>query len=361
MERNQTFQNYYSRMVREGILKSVLCGFIVGFVVNFVAAFVAWLFDFNGLWLAIGLGIGVAVISGVLFYFCKFRPTNKEIARRVDQLGLEERLITMMELENDDSYIAMRQREDAKEHLSRVDKKQLKFRIPKAVIAMVAAFAVFGTGMTVVAELSANDTIRSGLDLIDPDRNDPMLNYIAVSYIAENGGTIEGNEEQLILIGEDAEAVTAVADDGWMFVAWDDGSEDPGRADTAITEEVVYTALFERIGEGDGEGDGEGEGEGQGEGDQPSDQPGEGEGEGQGEEGNGEGEGEGEGEGQGEGEGEGKGASGQYEESNQVIDNSTYYRSVYDYYYDMAMEYVENGEEVPPEIAEIIQKYFGSI
>ena len=116
MDSKNMFRKYRKRLVAEGVAKSLIFGLLVGFAANIVIATVSCFVKVEGLWLiSIGLLLVGTLISAPIFYFAKFRPTTKQIAARVDRrLGLEERTITMLVLENDDTYIAMRQREDAK-------------------------------------------------------------------------------------------------------------------------------------------------------------------------------------------------------------------------------------------------------
>ena len=125
MDSKNMFRKYRKRLVAEGVAKSLIFGLLVGFAANIVIATVSCFVKVEGLWLiSIGLLLVGTLISAPIFYFAKFRPTTKQIAARVDRrLGLEERTITMLELENDDSYIAMRQREDAKDALAATNKK----------------------------------------------------------------------------------------------------------------------------------------------------------------------------------------------------------------------------------------------
>jgi hypothetical protein len=103
--------------------------------------------------------------------------------------------------------------------------------------------------------------------------------------------------------------------------------------------------MFEQIGEGGGDGEGEGEGEpgggeGQsGSGDTPakSDQPSSEDGP------------------------PNNGANGSYTENNMVLDGDTYYRDVFEEYYNQAMEYLANGEDIPDELRTLIQTYFDVI
>lgn len=335
MEKKQVFEKYYSRLSREGMLKALLLGLIVGFSIQFVIAFATWFTNFNGLWVSIGAGLASALICAVLFYFLLFRPTTQSIARQLDKLGLEERLVTMLELENDQSYIAMRQREDAQERLSALNKKDVKFTLSKAVIIAVSITAAFAIAMSAVTGMSSAGIMPKPGEFI------PGLStgeeYFAVSYMVEEGGYIEGEEEQLVLYGEDASPIVAVADDGWVFDSWDDGSSNPARADKNVRQEIVLTAIFVPLDDDADVVDGDNPG------DEPSDRPVE-----PGDTGD-------------PGTEPSPGASGKYEDHNQIIDGETYYRDVYQEYYDRAMQILSEGGEIPNELREIIEAYFGII
>lgn len=375
MKNDLLLKKYRSRLIKEGIVSAVGYGLIIGACVDFLTAFVSWLCGYNGLWLSIGLGLGALSVSAVLLYFFRFRPTEKDVLRRVDGMGLEERMVTMKELEADESCIARLQREDACRKVSKVTPSQVKgafpiFSLKAAVCVLMIASVLLGAGMTTVVGLASSGVIPSP-GLINP--NDPRENFVTVSYLVEGGGEIEVESEQVVEKGADAEPVVAVAEDGWMFVGWSDGYKNPGRTDRKLTEDLTVTARFEEIsdGEGDGDGDSDGEvGEGDGADDIPDASGGSGEGgsDGDGGEGNGngasgEGSGTGDGgqEGEGKGDGKGDGAGGGWSDGNQVIDGNTDYRNVYDIYYDMAMEILKNGGELPPELKEFIEKYYGSI
>lgn len=55
------------------------------------------------------------------------------------------------------------------------------------------------------------------------------------------------------------------------------------------------------------------------------------------------------------------GVAGKYEDHNQVIDGNTYYRDVYEKYYEDALAILESGGVVPEELRQIIEAYFGVI
>lgn len=377
MNGTELFKKHYSRLAIEGVIKSALVGFSIGFAANFVAAFFAWLFNFGGIWFAVGVGAGVAIISSVLLYFLKFKPSELEVARRLDRLGLQERMVTMLELKGDDSYIAEIQRENARVHLDKISHKKISFRFSKAAIIVLAVAFLFGSSMTTVVGLAQNNIIPPGDELIKPD--DPHENHIAVSYMADEGGEIEGEADQLVAPGESTTPVVAVAGDGWIFVGWDDGVEDPERFDENVTEETVYIALFEEIGEGEGgEGsDGGSEGKpGSPEGDSAEDVPAEGgasvesdntgdagdKGDGSGSSSDSDGgQGSTEDKGEGKGDGQGQGAGGKWEDSNQFLDGKTPYKDHIEMYYQMAQEILAEGGEIPPELREFLETYYDSI
>ena len=49
---------------------------------------------------------------------------------------------------------------------------------------------------------------------------------------------------------------------------------------------------------------------------------------------------------------------GKYEPANQIIDEATYYRDVFGQYYDLIVEYLSSGEELPEDLRIIIEAYF---
>lgn len=64
---------------------------------------------------------------------------------------------------------------------------------------------------------------------------------VQLEYLAEEGGTIEGEAKQTLNPGELGEIVTAVPNKGYVFVAWSDGTDTAQRRDT---ESITVTALF---------------------------------------------------------------------------------------------------------------------
>lgn len=372
------FQKHHKRLVTEAILRAALCGLLVGSCASFLAALAAWYYDFGGILFTVAVGLGFGLVTAVVLYFAKFKPSVEELAYRVDRLGLEERMITMLQLQQDDSVMARLQRENAQEHLKDVEDRKLRMRLPKVVSTLAVVALVLAVGMNAVVALAEGDILPPGAEVLNPE--DPMAEYLEITYMAGEGGEIEGETNQLLLPGEDALPVVAVAEDGWVFVGWDDGAKNPERQDKNVTSGALYTATFEEIGE-DGDADGESEpgqdGNSGNEGDQAQDIPAGGDsntntdnageagnqGSGQGSDASNQGGSQGEGQEQGEGKGDGKGegAGGKWDDANKFIDGKQYYREQLDYYYELAKQIFEENGEIPPELREFFENYFDGI
>ncbi len=327
------FGGHDGKLGLEAIIKSALAGVGFGATLAFVLATVSWFLEFNGLAaIIISFAVGAALF-GFVFYKTVFHPSVIKNARRLDRYGLDERLVTMVELEGDDSYLARRQREDAMSALGQLDKNKVKVIIPTLLIVLSILFGVLFAGMSVVEGLSEAEIMPSGAEVWNTIFPPEPLDEFTVEYSAGKGGHIIGTEKQTVIEGEDAERVLAVADDGYMFYAWSDGEVNPSRQDKDIEKDTAVSAVFILVDDLDDEFEDE---------DEPTDAPGEQRG-------------------PGGDQMDSSAGGGKYEEVNQVIDGETYYRDVYDEYFARAKEYLENGEQVPEHIIAIIEAYFNII
>ncbi len=68
-----------------------------------------------------------------------------------------------------------------------------------------------------------------------------------VTYTASEGGYIDGETEQEIKSGENAEPVTAVPYEGYEFVKWSDGSTAPERQDNNVYSDMHFEAEFKAV------------------------------------------------------------------------------------------------------------------
>ncbi len=260
MDTKKLFEKYHSRLVAEGIWKSFLCGLTVAFAVNAVFALVtslSYFVDMFKLWYLVALGAGIVIgaVVAIILYFTKFKPNTKMIARRVDRLGLDERVITMLELEKDESYIAMRQREDAKakieEHESKMKDKNsnayMKFSIARSMIITTIAVCIIGLLMTTLNVLSANAVFKPIDSIIVGDPEDVTVEYLV---LGGSGGHIDGEVLVTVVKGEGTiKPVCAVADDGYEFLYWTDERSniigyEPERQESVVTRDRTIIAVF---------------------------------------------------------------------------------------------------------------------
>ena len=249
MDRKQYFEKHYSKLRFEAWLGAALIGVIAGLFAGAAVALVTWFFAYNGLLASILSTVGVTAIVTPLVYLAKFRPDVVKNARRLDRLGLEERLVTMVEYANDDSFIAEVQREDAKLSLAKLASSAIKFTLSKASLVLIIVSASLFTTANTLEVLASTGLIPGGDSFIEEEIEEEVIEYVTVTYEAEGGGFFTGEDIQLIPKGTASTQVVAVADEGWMFVEWDDGYKKPARSDKNINEDVTFIAIFTMTGE----------------------------------------------------------------------------------------------------------------
>ena len=69
---------------------------------------------------------------------------------------------------------------------------------------------------------------------------------VTVTYDANEGGSIQGEAVQTIRLGQSTSQVTAVAEEGYEFVGWDDGQTEASRSDVNVQDDKAYTAIFQK-------------------------------------------------------------------------------------------------------------------
>ena len=341
-------KNYKSRLAKEGWLKAALCGMSVGFSADILCATAFWVFGIKLFWICILVFAAVTAIATPLFYFCRFKNSRRQVASRVDMLGLEERILTMTQFENDDSYIARRQREDAMDALKSINASFVKLAVSASMVVTCCVALVLGVGATTASAVSD----KSLLDLIreKQEGKEALANTFYLTYGVKDkvGGRVDGELEQTVKGGEAGKTVQAVADDGYVFVGWTDGYEDATRTDVDVKKDVTVNAVFVEI-EADEEDNMSDEEKGEGDpssgssGDngapqQPGDPS----------------------DGSGDGEGDGAGA-GADSASNQVIDGSTYYGDEYSGSLSDAQNSMNSDSNLSGDDKGVIGDYFHNI
>ena len=214
---------YYLRLRTEGFLKALLWGVAIGFGALAIFGMTHWMLGWKIAWLGWVIWTVVSAVSTFAFYKWKFRPTTKYIARRIDDLGLHERILTMTELEGDDSYIARKQREDALKALSSIRSELLTIGVSKPSLITAGVSLVLG----VFGFLFSIGVFKDFREV-----NTIIPNTYVITYgVKEGEGSIQGKTEQSVAEGEMTEMVVAVPADGWRFLKWEDDTSVPYRSD----------------------------------------------------------------------------------------------------------------------------------
>jgi uncharacterized membrane protein YgcG len=244
------------------------------------------------------------------------------------------------------------QRRDAVAALDKVDVRSIRLVISPVLIILLACSLCLSVSMAVL-NVKTGGTHTSLVTPIDPDPDvtepEPFVEQVyytvtyrvvyttdGMSFVDNIGGYVTGGNTQEVKAGEDALTVTAVADEGFGFVAWMDtlydDTQKSSRTDKAINEDVEYVAIFMLSDNGSG-GSGNGNGSGGG-------------GDGSGNSGS--------------SNGSGGGASVDFKENNKVIEGDTYYRDIIDAYYEQAMQQLADGT-LSDEMRAFIEQYYGII
>ena len=391
----------------------MLCGLTIGFSLMFVCIAASWLAGFKaGIYIGLGLFVAATAIATPLFYTFRFRPTTKKIAQRIDTLGLEERILTMAELENDDSFIAMKQREDAMNAMKSVSSEMLKIAVSVPLIAAVAISATLGTGMTVAAAVAPDGgkhfvdglkekhtyeityTVEGKGWVIDFTKKENAALIAAMKERAQqreidkaNGkevtedetlpGTFQSRlgivytasdetaQATMVLDGANYEdtaytfevtegeefgvKLMALPQKGYVFVGWSDGVTSPYREDMEATATKTVTATFEEVTDPGGGSKNDGQEQGEEPGDADS--------------GNGSSSSAGDGSGDGNNNntsnsnGEGSNAA----PANQIINGETEYGDVFEDAYREMLERMKNNNSLSEAEKKAISDYLDSI
>ncbi|MBR5134628.1 MAG: hypothetical protein IKV35_03405 [Clostridia bacterium] len=128
---------------------------------------------------ALAIGGGVFALIFLTLFILRF-PTQKKVAARMDALGLQERVSTMLAYQHDDSEIAKLQRRDALEHIRAVSAKEMPLRLykPMWIAATVCLALAAGTMMLptdILLRLFPPTVIESAVEEPEQDNEIALL------------------------------------------------------------------------------------------------------------------------------------------------------------------------------------------
>lgn len=385
---------------KQNIIKAGLCSVAISllFTIPFLIAF--WIMDYKYKFIiCAGIFIvGISVLFPVL-YFKKFKYTEIQLAKRIDDLGLEERVLTMIELKDNDSFIAKKQKEDTLSVLKTVEVNDLKGKYKKqsflsifstALASLVIALSLMfpnikeiiiahgepkytmevsaeGLGFVIDYSKYENKSLINAVskkqeqDQIDKINNKEIVelkqfptafsNRISVDYRC-----FEDIDATMVLDGanfadvsykiqsDETHILMALPYKGYVFIGWSDGCVSPFREIDDYSSDLI--ALFDEVSSvGENMPDKQEEpGDKDGSADSESD--------GIGPEGNGTGK-------TNNDDSWGDGAKGS--PANQVINGETYYGDIFNQSYQEAVERIKNDTNLTDAQKKAITDYFESI
>lgn len=220
MNIKKNFNALYKEYLKSVIFKSLVVATLFSCTVLAIMSFAFWYNDVKQYWIGlIVFAVLELVIFSIMFYI--LRPTEKKFAKKLDSLGLQERVVTMYQYQNDESLMAKIQRSNAIEYINKVNKKLVKIATPVFIIILFAIAIVSGATTTAMAALASNDKIPGGSTVLGEiiDGFADKVEY-EVTFDVIGEGFIDGDIFQLVYKGEDTTPVIAIPEEGWVFVGW---------------------------------------------------------------------------------------------------------------------------------------------
>ena len=151
MNIRRLFQPFRKRLLGEAMLRSLLialgaCGaslFLLSLVFHILVREMPLL-------LALTVGGGAFLVAFAVAFFRFYYPTDRRVAARIDALGLQERVSTMLAHRGDTSELARLQRQDAVEKLGGVDARQIRFSFSRKSVLIAAVSIVLAASMLIL-------------------------------------------------------------------------------------------------------------------------------------------------------------------------------------------------------------------
>lgn len=186
---DKKLEKYQKKIKNESIIKSIIFSLVIGFSVILLLSLIFFIAHTKQVLVTIILGVISAIAAGILIYIYKYKPTINSVAKRVDSLGLEERVITMVDFKDEEGFIYQKQREDANTKLETIDEKAIKLKLSKPLIVVLGVVMVLGLCSFALPKLpdssSNNSTViipppSSDTSTSIPEEEPPVLDEDAI-------------------------------------------------------------------------------------------------------------------------------------------------------------------------------------
>ncbi len=173
---------YTKKIKNESIIKSAISGSSLGISIGLIVAIISIIVDYQFVLLSVILTIIVSIICSFIFYYKVYKIDVKQIATRLDELGLHERVITALEYEEVDSYIIKAQKEDTIKVLEQIKQEQIKMKFNKLPIALVIILSLLSINFNVISVVSheSNKVILPNVEPLDPSEEYIMIENLMI-------------------------------------------------------------------------------------------------------------------------------------------------------------------------------------
>ena len=144
MNVNEQIKKYKQKIYFNSIINSLVYGLISGLIISLVVTIILYCFKVKNIVISLSVFGLCLIIFSILAYFRYFKVTKESIARKLDSLGLDERVITMVEYQEENSELITLQRNDTIEKLQNVSTRDIKIQVKKiALILLLVLMFVF--------------------------------------------------------------------------------------------------------------------------------------------------------------------------------------------------------------------------
>ncbi len=325
LEENKIYQRTKRNLIKYGLIKAYGYSIGISLIISVILFIALYLMNPKIIYFSAIAFLAIGLILGPIIYLIFYRPKEIEVARIMDSsLALNDRVKTMLELKDDNSFMAKLQREETLEALDKIDSKKLCFNLTKPLLGFVKIFSIAILTITSILVLNFN--------IVRIEENKILNATVEIRYIETEGGVVLGEKNQVIKLGDSTSEVVALANKGYVFVGWSDGKAQNSRIDENCQESKEIKSIFRKIDStitggftADSTVPNPDDIKNNNNQDVDGNMP---------------------------------GASGEYIENNQVIDGNTYYRDVYKEYLEQALRDLEAGKELSEYLKLIVEDYF---
>ena len=144
------------RLLAEAWIRSTVLGAMIAAAVAVVLGGVHWFLPQTVTGTGILIAFAVVLVLGTgLSLVLLYRPTERDTARRLDSLGMDERVETMLEYEHSVSPAARLQREETMTRLQGINSRTLKFSVSKTLLMLCGALFVCATVLLFIPDIRA--------------------------------------------------------------------------------------------------------------------------------------------------------------------------------------------------------------